>query len=420
MPIRTKPFDKIEAADVDALLARGAREDRTIDFKLVLKLDSRDDYGEFLKDVTAFANAAGGTLLYGVREGEDQQEGVIVELPGLALRPDDVQRQIDMILRDGTDQRLVGVMHGAVPRDDGRFYYVVRVPPSSLAPHKVLHGRQTHRFFIRANTTTVEMDAQQIKSVALRASTADERARLTIEERRATLIQRAGRRKYPFDRTDQLNPDRDQLMLHVVPLFPNVGGWAYRDADVVKRLKKVSLFGWTSGAHMERFALEGMYVESPHLRHVAFLRSGALEFQEYDIVKWPASRPGTGDFHAWEVERAVISALDDCAGLTAAGLLPLPVVIGMTLASVGNSRIQSRPRDYHNVSVNDDDLVPISPFVLYEWDKIAEDQVRSMFDEMYQAWGVSYCWNFDQKSGDWICWDDYQRIDPPRRRFWLT
>src|SRR5689334_4462699 len=136
MPIRTKPFDKIEAADIDALLARGAREDRTIDFKLILKLDTRDDYGEFLKDVTAFANAAGGTLLYGVREGQDQQEGVIVDLPGVDLKPDEVQRQIDMILRDGTDQRLVGVMHRAVPRDDGRFYYVVRVPPSPLAPHK--------------------------------------------------------------------------------------------------------------------------------------------------------------------------------------------------------------------------------------------------------------------------------------------
>lgn len=92
MPIRALPFDIITAAHVHDLQSRGVREDRTLDFKRELRLREKNDHSELLKDIVAFANAGGGTLLYGVEEGTGDSEGIIVGTPGLQLEPDSTHR----------------------------------------------------------------------------------------------------------------------------------------------------------------------------------------------------------------------------------------------------------------------------------------------------------------------------------------
>ncbi len=61
-----KPLDKIEKPDIDALVANAVSERRTIEYKLVLPENADSNKKEFLADVSSFANAAGGDLLFGV------------------------------------------------------------------------------------------------------------------------------------------------------------------------------------------------------------------------------------------------------------------------------------------------------------------------------------------------------------------
>ena len=89
MSIRTKPFDQIDETDVQSLVDRGVQEDATIDFKqsasfLPAPSDSVQRH-EFLKDVTAFANAYGGMLVYGITEGRGAKKGVAVKVAPFKL-----------------------------------------------------------------------------------------------------------------------------------------------------------------------------------------------------------------------------------------------------------------------------------------------------------------------------------------------
>lgn len=64
----SKSFDQIEKSDISALITNEVRENRMLDYKEKLPGSSDSEKTEFLADVSSFANAAGGYILYGVRE----------------------------------------------------------------------------------------------------------------------------------------------------------------------------------------------------------------------------------------------------------------------------------------------------------------------------------------------------------------
>jgi len=422
VPIRAMPFEAIDDAVIESLANLRVREDRTLDFKRALNLGSSEDQSEFLKDVTAFANGSGGTLLYGVSEGNGENEGLIVGFPGLELpQPDSTHQLIDNLLRSSVDERIIGVLHRSVPRKDGRYYYLVRVPPSQLAPHMVMHGRHKYKCFLRANTTTDTMDARQIKETALRAASAIDRALSIVEDRRRLLIARAHRAPEEGGLADHPTDDTSQLLLHIVPLFPTPGGFAISDDRIVQRLAAVSPLGYSTGNLERRFTLEGLYLQAYTIR-AAYLRSGAAEFVESGIAEAPHLRRGHAEpspriLRAWQIAQDVLTTLDQCAGLTGAGLLPLPVALGIALSDVRGARLEWHPRGSRvTPEESEADVVALTPVVLHNWDAAASEQVRGLFDEMHQSWGLQRDPNY--RDGQRLWWGDRDRIAAPLPLFW--
>jgi predicted HTH transcriptional regulator len=66
------PLDEIDATVLERLKADSVREDRQLEYKEMLPGGSDEEKREFLSDVTGLANAAGGDLIYGVRERRDE------------------------------------------------------------------------------------------------------------------------------------------------------------------------------------------------------------------------------------------------------------------------------------------------------------------------------------------------------------
>ncbi|NMC99623.1 MAG: ATP-binding protein, partial [Bacteroidales bacterium] len=61
-----KQIDQITKEDLDKLVENSVSEKKTIEYKSELKYDSDSERKEFLADVSSFANASGGDLIYGV------------------------------------------------------------------------------------------------------------------------------------------------------------------------------------------------------------------------------------------------------------------------------------------------------------------------------------------------------------------
>lgn len=186
MPIRTKPFSEVTLRDVEDLIPREIQEDTTIEFKRQLDLETRDHKTEFLKDVSAMANAAGGTIIYGAVEGDGDERGQIVRIQGQALNRDETALQITNLLRDGLDERLDGVLFKALPTEHaGEYVCVLRIPASPLAPHRVkLHEKP--QFYLRGQVSSAPMNTRQIREMILQRESAVDRALALVESRTPT------------------------------------------------------------------------------------------------------------------------------------------------------------------------------------------------------------------------------------------
>src|SRR5260221_10582242 len=82
-----KPLASIEESDLQALVDNQVSEHKTFEYKEALPGNADGDKKEFLADVSSFANASGGDLIYGIRE----QSGVPAELSGLGLSDVDAE-----------------------------------------------------------------------------------------------------------------------------------------------------------------------------------------------------------------------------------------------------------------------------------------------------------------------------------------
>ncbi len=395
MPIRTKPWSEVTFQDVEELIAREVREDATLEFKQQLNLSTREERSEFLKDVSAMANSVGGTIIFGALEGSGDQSGQVVSIQGQAMDRDAVELQITNILRDGLDERLFGVLFKALPTSTaGEYVCVLRIPASPLAPHRITTGKPV--FYARGSVSNEPMTTRQIREMILQRETAVERAQQLVEHRTRLLEQAGAQRNDTLHFGNAPLTAPDQVVLHVIPLFPHVNGWQL-GPGIERRLMSVRALGAETPFKRAEYSQEGMASQFPNRRKVLFLRKGGLEFQRYEVLnrEGQQTQGTTPQLKVWEVELDILRALKECAALTDDGLLPLPVLVSVRLLDVGGSRLQATPVDWlHTKEIQSAQHVYLTPVILNSWGADAQQQIRALFDELWQAWHQPSCQNY--------------------------
>lgn len=204
-------FDEITLDTLNDLIANEVMEGRQLDYKRELNLSTRDERREFLKDVTAFANASGGHLVYGMKEGDDDDtKGFPVEVCGFAP-PDGVEQHIakmENLIRDGIERPLPIYRIKYVPTDSGQPSIVMYVPSSPTKPHWVsLYGLR--KFFIRHETVSSPIDFGGLQQLFTLRETISERIRDFRTERVTRLLS---------GETPVNLASEPALLLHVIPV----------------------------------------------------------------------------------------------------------------------------------------------------------------------------------------------------------
>src|SRR6266403_6377267 len=98
--------------DVLGLVKNLVHEDRELDYKEALPDQSPDSHRNFLYDASSLANAAGGLLIFGVRERREggKPTGEPEEAVGVVNFNQDAEiLRLDAMLRDGIEPRIPGV-----------------------------------------------------------------------------------------------------------------------------------------------------------------------------------------------------------------------------------------------------------------------------------------------------------------------
>jgi len=183
------PINEINKTNIETLITDKIEESRTLEYKEELPIGTDNEKKEFLADVSSFANALGGDIIYGIKEernGEGKKTGRAEETIGIEnMTKDEATLRIENIIRDGLLPRLKvqikcieGFRKGPV--------IVLRIPQSFLARHMILKG--SSKFYSRNSAGKYPLDLGGIRSAFLTSEALPEKIKRFREQRLAKII----------------------------------------------------------------------------------------------------------------------------------------------------------------------------------------------------------------------------------------
>ncbi|MDX6289938.1 MAG: hypothetical protein QOH42_1737 [Blastocatellia bacterium] len=148
-----------EEEDIQKLITSGARESQILEFKACDALEKKEPKRrEAAKDVSAFANAVGGTIVYGLIESISTHEAERIDQ---GYDPSDISELwLEQVIDSKIQPRIDGLMIKPVPlkASDGKVLYIVCIPASDRAPHMA-----NHKYYKRQNFQIVEMEEYEVR-----------------------------------------------------------------------------------------------------------------------------------------------------------------------------------------------------------------------------------------------------------------
>lgn len=164
---------------LERMIADGVEENLSLDYKRADALDRADGKkSEITKDVSSFANSAGGTLIYGIAEPEDKAKRHLPERLDPVIRTDFSKEWLEQIIQS-IQPRIEGVIIHPVTIDEqaGTVCYVVEVPQSYTA-----HQARDHRYHKRYNFEARPMEGYEVRDVMNRKTHPKIRASIFIKK----------------------------------------------------------------------------------------------------------------------------------------------------------------------------------------------------------------------------------------------
>ena len=357
----------------------GTPEGLMTDFKEALPLSNREEKREFLADVAAFANAAGGEIFIGITERNEggARMGVATGVLGVECNPDNAILSIESLLRDGISPRINGLRMVAIEVTSGRYVLAMRIPRSWTGPHMVALGDS--RFFGRNSRGKYGLDVTQIRSA------------FSESERQADRL-----REFRDDRIGRVIARDTPVLLHALPtsLTHLVPTNAFsRTASVDVRAYQDYVSRLADPAKMfsphKRYNLDGFCLSqgSPLARsYVQCFRNGVIEFG--DAYYLPMRREGFETSVATErFEESIIRQVH--AGLDVMHCLetPTPVVILVSVVGVKGWRLDYR--DGENLDLLfDRDVLVLPDIQLESHDDDFVSALKPLFDTFWQCAGA--------------------------------
>ena len=202
--ILNKDLESIKEEDLQALI-NNIPEGKTIEYKEFLNVRTDSEKKELLADVSSFANAAGGYLIFGM----GAEKGIASDLHGLDIQNLDKEiLRLENVIRDGLEPRIPGVIIQDIPLKNSNVVILIYIPRSWALPHRVSF-KGSSRFYSRNSKGKYLLDVTELRNLFLFTEKRTEQIRNFRIERLSKIVS---------GETPLLLSKAPKIVLHIVPL----------------------------------------------------------------------------------------------------------------------------------------------------------------------------------------------------------
>jgi hypothetical protein len=268
-------LDSIEESDLQALVDNRAPESKTIEYKESLPLNDYESKKEFLADVSSFANAAGGHLIFGIKA----ISGEPMELCGLQNIDADAEiLRLHNLIRDSIEPRIPGVSIRAVLLQTAEVAIIICIPRSWALPHMVKFQKHW-RFYSRTSAGKYPLDVSELRAAFALSETTAERIRNFRIERLGMIV--AGEAPVTLD-------EGPKIVLHITPFGAFDLAAKFDVASLARdytdyRLNPIYISGSDYRHNFDGF-LTYELTSRPNCSYLQIFRNGSIEAVEVHIL----------------------------------------------------------------------------------------------------------------------------------------
>jgi len=371
----------MNSLELQTLVAAKRPESLQIEFKRDLPGGSDSAKSEFLADVCALANAAGGSLLFGISE----QDGCANEIVGLSNDDLDKTRLwLDGIIRSGIEPRLARVSIHTI-EVDGKTVVEVAIGQSFLRPHWV-SARGERRFYIRTSVGKAPMSIDEVRTAFRNAGDVFGLAQKWRADCIRHLNSAGGR--------PSSEPDTIWMTLHICPMsaFSESPTTPYFDprppSDISKRLRTVSSDNLNCRPHYDGLLTEERAGDSSVRERLLIRRDFRIE------ALWKGGRQGEHAkiLFAGHNETTINQWLDRFLIWATENGYPFPAIALLSVFGAQDSRVPSSFSHYPTTA----GTMELRPAFIEDSTISPSAVMRDAYDHLWQTYGFNHCVLYDE------------------------
>jgi hypothetical protein len=174
-------------SEVEALVQAGEREGLTLDYKGDFTNDLERAKKELARDVAAFANSQGGTLVLGVEEHNGLPVWPPVGVPQLLNGRQKIGDWLGQTLNQNIAQRVSFTIRQLDLEESDRCVLILDVPVSARMPHMVTYQqdpRLNRRYYRRHQVESLPAEEYEVREMFLRSLRFSDEVAALLERRR--------------------------------------------------------------------------------------------------------------------------------------------------------------------------------------------------------------------------------------------
>lgn len=384
-----KNIKDITKADLQLLIQNCVSEKKTIEYKQLLKIDADKERKEFLADVSSFANASGGDLIFGISE----KDGIPQDLLGIEIgNKDDDLLKLENIIRDGIEPRLPSIDIRYIELSNSKVAVLIRIGNSWLSPHRVIF-KGHDKFYSRSSNGKYSLDVSELRTAFTLADSFAERIRRFREERISKIFANETPVSFSHD---------SKIVLHLIPFISLKTGEKVEIQKIASNqalLPPICCSGWNGKYNLDGYVTFSGNAAEKSYAYTQLYRHGIIEAVNGFLVS--SGEKGQRRIPNIAFEDKFIDGLDAYLRVLKTIKIQPPIILFLTLVNVKGCTmyVDEWHSSFHQDSEIDRDILLLPEVIIDNFDVISSAVLKPCFDAVWNACGYAGSANYDPKTG---------------------